>query len=137
MDILNIRDRIINGGLRVTPQRLAVLEAIITLNNHPTADNIIEYIKASYPNIAVGTVYSILDKFVKNKVIHRIETDRDVMRYDARNEKHCHLYCTATERIEDYFDDDLCSVLDNYFRKKNIPDFNIEDIKIQISGKFI
>jgi len=137
MDILNIRDRIINGGLRVTPQRLAVLEAVIKLDNHPTADNIIEYINVTHPNIAVATVYNILDKFVKNKVINKIETNKDVMRYDARNEKHCHLYCTATERIKDYFDDDLYFLLDNYFKKKNITDFNIEDIKIQILGKFI
>ena len=32
-------------GLKVTPQRLAIYDAIVQLKNHPTAENIIEYIK--------------------------------------------------------------------------------------------
>ena len=34
-----------NCGLKVTPQRIAVFDAVINLNNHPTADNVIEFIK--------------------------------------------------------------------------------------------
>lgn len=36
-------------GLKVTPQRVAIFEAITHLKNHPTAENIIAYIKKIIP----------------------------------------------------------------------------------------
>jgi len=122
--------------LKVTPQRIAVLDAAITLKNHPTADNIAEYIKSNDPNIATGTVYKILETFVDKGIIKKVQTESDIMRYDAVQEKHHHLYCSDSERIEDLYDDDLNMILDDYFRKKRIPNFKIEDIKLQIIGRF-
>jgi Fur family peroxide stress response transcriptional regulator len=123
-------------GLKVTPQRIAVFDAVISLNNHPTAENVIEYIKSNHPNIATGTVYKTLETLVKCGLIKKVKTDIDVMRYDAIVERHHHLYCADSDRIEDYYDNDLTEILDNYLKKKKIPDFKIEDIKLQIVGKF-
>jgi Fur family peroxide stress response transcriptional regulator len=52
-------------------------------------------------------------------------------------ESHHHLYCSESDRIEDYKDNELNELLENYFETKGIPDFKIEDIKLQIIGKFI
>ena len=58
------------------------------------------------------------------------------MRYDAILHAHHHLYCTKTDKIKDYFNDDLNHLLTNYFKKHRILDFEIADIKLQIVGKF-
>jgi Fur family peroxide stress response transcriptional regulator len=121
----------------VTPQRIAVLEAIIKLNNHPTAENIIEFIRNNHPNIATATVYKVLDALVVNELIKKVKTDRDVMRYDAVMESHHHLYCSESDRIEDFVDTELNEMMEKYFEKKKIPDFKIEDVKLQIIGKFL
>ncbi|NOY96327.1 MAG: transcriptional repressor [Chlorobi bacterium] len=131
-----IRNKLIEKGLRVTPQRLAILEAIIMLSNHPTADNIIDFIKEHHPNIATGTVYKVLDALVENKLINKVKTDKDIMRYDAVMDKHHHLYSAESDRIEDYFNDDLNNLISEYFKRNKISDFEIEDIKLQIIGKF-
>jgi len=130
------RNRLMEKGLRVTPQRLAILDAIIILKNHPTADNIIDFIKEHHPNIATGTVYKVLDALVENKLINKVKTDKDIMRYDAIVENHHHLYSADTDKIEDYFNDDLNKLLSDYFKKHKIPDFEIDDIKLQIIGKY-
>lgn len=132
----DIRNELTNKGLRVTPQRVAILEAIIELKNHPTADNIIYFIKEHHPNIATGTVYKILEALVENGLIKKVKTDRDVMRYDAILENHHHLYSAESDRIEDYFDDGLNALLSDYFKTHKIPEFEIKDIKLQIIGKF-
>lgn len=116
---------------------MAILEAIIKLNNHPTAENIIDYIRKNYPNIATATVYKVLDALVANELIEKVKTERDVMRYDAIMESHHHIYYSDSDRIEDYIDNDLNELLEKYFEKKKIPDFKIEDIKLQIIGKYI
>jgi Fur family peroxide stress response transcriptional regulator len=130
-------NKLTEKGLKVTPQRIAILEAIIKLKNHPTAENIIDYIRQNHPNIATATVYKVLDALVEKDLIKKVKTDKDIMRYDAILEKHHHLYCAESDRIEDYMDDELNRMLEDYFQKKGIPDFKIEDIKLQIIGKFV
>jgi Fur family transcriptional regulator, peroxide stress response regulator len=125
-----------NCGLKVTPQRIAVFDAVINLKNHPTAENITEFIKDNHPNIATGTVYKTLETLVQCGIINKVKTDSDVMRYDAITEKHHHLYCSESDRIEDFYDNELNDILDNYLKKKNIQNFKIEDIKLQIVGRF-
>jgi Fur family peroxide stress response transcriptional regulator len=58
------------------------------------------------------------------------------MRYDPVLDAHHHLYSIDSDRIEDYFDPELNLLLENYFSGKSIPGFQIEDIKLQIIGKF-
>jgi Fur family peroxide stress response transcriptional regulator len=124
------------SDLKVTPQRIAVLEALNSLKNHPTADKIKEYVVKNHPNIAVGTIYKTLETFVEKGLVKKVKTEKDVMRYDAILDKHHHLYCEETERIEDFFDDELDNMLEKYFKKKKIPNFKLKDIKLQIIGTF-
>jgi len=124
-------------GLRITPQRLAVLDAVRELKSHPTAENVLDYIKSHHPNIATGTVYKTLDTFVKKGIIKKVNTEKNIQRFDSVLEKHHHLYCSSTDRIEDYFDDELDKLIERYFRNKKIPNFQISDINLQIFGKFV
>jgi Fur family peroxide stress response transcriptional regulator len=137
MKITEIRNKLIEKGLKVTPQRIVILEAIFKLNNHPTAENIIDYIRHNHPNISTATVYKVLDALVVNELINKVKTERDVMRYDAIMESHHHLYCSESDRIEDFTDTELNEMIENYFKKKKIPGFKIEDVKLQIIGRFL
>ena len=123
-------------GLRVTPQRIAILGAIIKLNNHPTAENIIDYIKKNHPNISIGTVYKVLDSFVENNLIKKVKTESGIMRYDPLPSGHHHLYCEETDRIEDYEDEKLDALITDYFNKKGIKNFDIQNIQLHITGTF-
>ena len=135
MKAQEISNKLIGKGLRVTPQRIAILDAIITLNNHPVAENIVEYIRKNHPNISVATVYKALDALVENGLIKKVKTEKDIMRYDAVMDNHHHIYFSDSDRIEDYYDNELNELLETYFEKKKIPHFKIEDIKLQIIGK--
>ena len=134
--VTSIRENLQDKGLKVTPQRVAIFEAIVELDNHPTADDIIAFIKINHPNISVGTVYKVLDLFVENNFIKRVKTDKDIMRYDPHLTNHHHLYCSETERIEDFEDAELNQIINDYFNNNKIKNFKIADIKLQITGKF-
>jgi len=137
MKITEIRNKLSDKGLKVTPQRIAILEAIIKLNNHPTVENIIDFIRKNHPNIATATVYKVLDTLVANELIIKVKTEGDVMRYDAVMSSHHHLYCSESNRIEDFVDDELNEMIEKFFEKKKIQNFKIEDVKLQIIGKFL
>ena len=121
----------------MTPQRLAVLEVVYRMDIHPTAEQIIARIRRKHPGIASGTVYKVLDTLAEKQLLKRVKTEKDAMRYDGIMEQHHHLYCSDSDRIEDYADEELDRLLTRYFEKKNIPNFDIEEIRLQINGKFI
>ena len=131
-----IREQLKQKGLKVTPQRVAIYEAVVKLKNHPTAEKIIDYIKKNHPNISVGTVYKVLDSLVENQLLKKVKNEKDVMRYDAIMQQHHHLYYTETERIEDFEDSDLDKLITEYFKQKKIKGFKVKDITLQITGEF-
>ena len=131
-----ISQKLRDARMKVTPQRQAILEAVHLLDNHPTAEQIIDYIRRKHPGIATGTVYNVLDVMVERELIKRVKTDKDAMRYDAVLKNHHHIYCAETDRIEDYFDEELDEMLKTYFHKKSLPGFEIKNIILQIKGNF-
>jgi len=131
------RAKLKQQGLKITPQRVAVMEAIGQLDNHPSAENILSYIKAGNPNISTATVYKVLDAFVNHNILKKIETEGDIMRYDKETESHHHLYCPETGEIKDYFDNGLSEMIEKYIKSKEIPGFEAEEIKVQLKGKFV
>ncbi|MBN1927438.1 MAG: transcriptional repressor [Prolixibacteraceae bacterium] len=134
--IKEIRIRLSEKGLKVTPQRMAILDAIYSMGNHPTAEKIIEYIRQKNPNIASGTVYKVLETLIKHGLVKKVTTDRDVMRYDGIMKSHHHLYCENCDTIKDYSDEELDSLLKDYFKNKKIEGFNINEIVLEIKGTF-
>jgi Fur family peroxide stress response transcriptional regulator len=134
---IKIRDKIAAKGLKVTPQRMRVMEAIYKLKCHPTAEKILEQIRKTDPNIGSGTVYKVLETLVDNKLIKKVKTEKDVMRYDGIIENHHHLYCIECDHIEDYNNAKLDKMLNDFFKENSIDNFQIEDIKLSITGNFI
>ena len=133
---IEFREKLQEKGLKVTPQRVAIFEAILKLDNHPTADDIIASTKTNHPNISVGTVYKVLDTFVENNLLKKVKTEKDIMRYDPHLTNHHHLYCAETERIEDFEDEKLNELISDYFKKHKIKNFKIHELKLQITGTF-
>lgn len=81
------------------------------------------------------TVYNTLRIFVQKGIIKKVFTGDDKIRYDSGQMKHHHIYYTDSEKIEDFFDDELDKMLKNYFSEKKIPGIIINDMSLQISGK--
>jgi len=127
---------LVQYGLKVTPQRLAILEILFSVDNHPSAETIIRLIRLNHPNIASGTVYKTLHTFTRKGLINKVKTEQDIVRYEAVTEKHYHLYCHDSERIEDYTDNTLHKLIGIYLNKNPIPGFEVKDINLQIVGIF-
>ena len=131
-----IREKLKSKGLKITPQRISVLEAIYTLQDHPAAEQIIDFVHQKNPNIATGTVYKTLDTLVKNGVITKFRTEGEAARYDCILTHHHHLFSSDSDHIEDYENEKLDRLLSDFFKEHSIPNFEIKSIKLQIKGRF-
>ena len=88
-------------GLPLTAQRRAVFEAMLTRQDHPTADRIYADIRFRLPGISRTTVYRILDTLVGTGMISRICHPGSAARFDPKIRRHHHLVCMHCEKIID------------------------------------
>ena len=132
-----IKEMLSECGLKATPQRLVIYAALLSSQQHPTAEIIKELIQADQPGISLGTVYKTLDTFVQAGLAKRVFSDAGMLRYDACTENHHHIYCTNTKEIVDFEDPELQKLLDDYFKRKQIQNLKIQDIRLQIHAEKI
>lgn len=132
----DIRKYLVEKGIKATTQRLIIYQAILELHNHPTAEEIYNKLIEKYPSVSLSTVYNTLELFVKQDIIKTVKTDNGIIRYDAILEPHHHLYCTKTNKIGDYYNEELNKLLKDFFDKHNIENFSIKELKLQIIGNF-
>ena len=114
-----------------------MLEAIYSLRNHPTAEQIIDFIHKKHPSIAIGTVYKTLETFVKYGVVNKVMTEGGVMRYDGILKHHHHLHSEDSNEIRDYINEELDEILKAFFEKNAIEGYQVNSITLNISGKSI
>jgi Fur family transcriptional regulator, peroxide stress response regulator len=133
--IQEIAKAIQESGLKVTPQRISVIQSLEKLD-HPRAEDIFREVSQQIPGLSPATVYNTLEALVRKKIIKKVHTEADVMRYDAVPEHHHHLYCMQSDRMDDYFDPELDQLLNDFFEKKNINGFKLKEVKLQLMGEF-
>jgi Fur family ferric uptake transcriptional regulator len=89
------------AGLRVTPQRLAVLDALATLGGHPTADEVAAALRESGRPMPRATLYHGLSSMADAGVVLVADTGPGVARFEVGSTWHHHLVCRACGRIVD------------------------------------
>jgi Fur family peroxide stress response transcriptional regulator len=132
-----VKDRLADCQLKATQQRIVIYDALLRLKNHPTAENIYEYIIGKNPSISLATVYKTLDTFVTAGLAAKVLSANGSTRYDGYVDHHSHLYCLNTDEIIDFDDEYLSKLVQNYFKSKKIKNFKINAISIQVNGEKI
>ena len=66
----NIKEKIQKGGLKATPQRIAVYSALLKLG-HASADMVGEEVKEVFPSLTIATIYNVLESFVQAGLVVR------------------------------------------------------------------
>ncbi len=138
MEIINqVKNRLSNAGLKATHPRIVVLKELTESQDHPSAESIYEIIKGDNPSISLGSVYRVLDVLVDAGLIQRVLVRSGSKRYDANMNPHGHLYCLKTDRIQDFYDEELYELINDFFKKKRIKNFKINEIKLRVNGELI
>jgi len=89
------------NGHRLTPQRLAVLRALIGSDQHPSVEQIYRRVRRNFPTTSLATVYNTLECLKGLGEVLELPLVGG-SRYDGRKpEPHPHIVCTVCGRIED------------------------------------
>ena len=89
------------GGLAVTPQRLAIIEALLATTDHPRAEAVFAAVRQRHPHISLATVHRTLETLCQIGEARKVTTLHDSARYDANLAPHHHVVCVRCRRIRD------------------------------------
>ena len=90
-----------DAGMRVTPQRYAVLEYLAGTRDHPTAEQIDAAVNLRFPTASRASIYNVLHALRDAGLVHEIHLDDAVARYDANLGKHHHFICRRCGGLDD------------------------------------
>ncbi len=90
------------NGVRITPQRHAILEYLIATESHPTADEIYKSLADDFPNMSVATVYNNLRVFRNAGLIKELTYGDASSRFDFVTHDHYHIICDECGTIVDF-----------------------------------
>lgn len=125
--------RIKEAGLKLTPQRREVYEAMMQLR-HATVEDIIERVQSRNKEVTVSTIYRILDSFCSANILSFIyHPDSGKCYYDITVAEHHHLFDGTT--IDDFADSELSRLIREYLERKNFAVEEIGKIQVQVTLK--
>ncbi|MDC2865469.1 MULTISPECIES: peroxide-responsive transcriptional repressor PerR [unclassified Bacillus (in: firmicutes)] len=91
-----------NTGVRITPQRHAILEYLVESMMHPTADEIYKALEGKFPNMSVATVYNNLRVFKEVGLVKELTYGDASSRFDYVTSQHYHVICENCGKIVDF-----------------------------------
>jgi len=118
------------SGLHITRQRRAILDAIRSVQSHPSADQVYEMVRKKMPHISLGTVYRNLEILSRKGLIQRLDGEMQ-KHYDGNVCSHPHLRCVKCGWVYDLpveLEDQVAKV------REQAKDFEIHGQRVEFLG---
>ena len=97
--IKRLRER----GLRITPQRLAVIDVLVEKGHlHPGARFIYKEARKKSRSLSLSTTYATINEFARHGVIKTLQFDGVENRCEGNLDEHINLICERCGKITDY-----------------------------------
>jgi Fur family peroxide stress response transcriptional regulator len=93
------------AGLKLTPQRIAILTFLDGNTGHPTAEEIFAGVRETYPTVSFATVYNTLQALTTRGQLTEVTINPERKHFDPNTEPHHHAMCSGCDKIVDIFDD--------------------------------
>ncbi|MGM8363838.1 peroxide-responsive transcriptional repressor PerR [Virgibacillus sp. W0181] len=124
-------DTLKESGVRITPQRHAVLEYLLTSMTHPTADEIYKALESKFPNMSVATVYNNLRILREIGLVRELTYGDSSSRFDSNTDAHYHIICNECGKIVDF---DYPSLNEVESLAEQITGFNVSHHRLELYG---
>ncbi len=118
-------------GIRLTPQRSAILSYIYKTESHPSADVIYKALEKDFPNMSVATVYNNLRVFLEVGLIDELLFGDHSSRFEVKHSHHYHVICNMCGSIEDFVSSYFSNLEDLVSKEK---EFLVDNHRVEFYG---
>lgn len=131
-DLREFRTNLKRRGMKATPQRIAVHEAMMKLG-HASADMVAEEIAAAgVTKVTTASVYNILTGLAMMGIYSHRLSSTNKMFFDVNTSEHIHVYDCENNTYRDLFDDDLLAMVNSHLGHKRFRGYSVEGVDVQI-----
>ncbi|MCJ2165347.1 MULTISPECIES: transcriptional repressor [unclassified Pseudodesulfovibrio] len=88
-------------GFRLSKQRKVILEELLKVKTHPTADEVYDMVRKIIPRISLGTVYRNLEFLASRGLVLKLGAPGEQKRFDGNPEPHPHIRCGVCTAVAD------------------------------------
>lgn len=88
-------------GIRMTPQREAILRHLASIRTHPTAQEVYEAVRTAFPHVGKATVYNTLNLMARLGLLVELKRKDGAVRYETDVSPHVNLICLRCGQVED------------------------------------
>jgi Fe2+ or Zn2+ uptake regulation protein/rubrerythrin len=92
-------------GLKVTPQRECIFEALWSAGTHPTAEDVFVEARRRLPTMSLKTIYQTLHDLADMGEIRQLDLGTGSSRFDPIQDAHHHLVCGKCGQVRDLYAD--------------------------------
>ncbi len=89
------------AGLKVTPQRIAIIRELAGDPTHPTAQELYDRLRPSMPSMSFATVYNTLASLAEAGLCASRSVTAGGARFDPNTEPHDHAVCDRCGAVHD------------------------------------
>lgn len=86
---------------RNTMQKEIIHSALCRMANHPTADEVYQFIHSEYPSISRATVFRVLNKLADNGTVLKVNINNGADHFDHQTFRHYHAHCNVCGSVCD------------------------------------
>jgi len=112
--------------IKLTPQRLAILDYLNESKSHPSAETIYKAVSKQFPTMSFATVYNTLETLLNKGSIRELKIEAGKKRYDHDIKPHHHIICVKCNKIVDLYKDYKIPLPDEITQEFELINKNIE-----------
>ena len=94
-------EKLERAGIRPSAQRVAIAAYVLSTEDHPTADEVWNRVKAEFPMVSRATVYNTLQLFREQGLVQQLVLAEGSVVFDPKVEPHHHFVDDETGSIHD------------------------------------
>ncbi len=103
MEKESVIQRLKEKGLKITAQRLAIIDVLVEHGHlHPGASFIYREARKKHKSLSLSTTYATINEFIRYGIIKALEFDERENRCEGNLDEHINLVCDRCGKITDY-----------------------------------
>jgi Fur family transcriptional regulator, ferric uptake regulator len=97
-NIQELKSTLHERGMRMTPQRQLVLDALLDLE-HATPEQVCQHVQRSTPSVNITTIYRTLELLEGLGIVRHTHLGHGAPNYSVHEHQHVHLVCHRCDRV--------------------------------------
>lgn len=128
VDFNDLANELKKKNIRLSHQRLKVLEYMIYNRTHPTVDQIYIDLHKEIPTLSKTTIYNTLNALSEAGIVKALNISDNETKYDIVTDDHGHFKCDLCSNIYDFH------IEVDEFISDDLKDFKVRDKDVYLKG---